>query len=91
MESLCSVPDKSAIDMSEDDTVADHSGEQRMVELMNDFDGFQIRIITDRVDSGEVIGRISSLPFRSGQNFPLLCEEPLLLTVVPPLLFAGSM
>ena len=90
MESLCSVPDKSAIDMSEDDTVADHSGEQRMVELMNDFDGFQIRIITDRVDSGEVIGRISSLPFRSGQNFPLLCEEPLLLTVVPPLLFAGS-
>lgn len=90
MESLCSVPDKSAIDMSEDDTVADHSGEQRMVELMNDFDGFQIRIITDRVDSGEVIGRIFSLPFRSGQNFPLLCEEPLLLTVVPPLLFAGS-
>lgn len=90
MESLCSVPDKSAVDMSEDDTVADHSGEQRMVELMNDFDGFQIRIITDRVDSGEVIGRISSLPFRSGQNFPLLCEEPLLLTVVPPLLFAGS-
>lgn len=90
MGSLCSVPDKSAVDMSEDDTVADHSGEQRMVELMNDFDGLQIRIITDRVDSGEVIGRIFSLPFRSGQNFPLLCEEPLLLTVVPPLLFAGS-